>query len=79
MILRTCTVVWTFIAASGVVAYVLMLSTDVPAIIRYVCAWYALAVLLLVFAAVGITLSVKFKRLDTTEGLLARLFFFGWW
>ena len=79
MVLKTRTVVWTFIATSGVVAYILMLSTDMPPLLRYVCAWYALFVAVLLFAAVGVTLSIKFKRLDTTEGLLARLFFFGWW
>jgi len=77
--MRTKTVVWTLITASGVAAWVLMQSTDVPPWARLVCAWYALIVALLLFVVVGVTLSARFNRLDTTEGLLARIFFLGWW
>ena len=77
--MKTRTVVWTFITASGVVAWVLMQSTDIDPLVRLVCAWYALIVAFLLFVVVGVTLSAKFGRLDTTEGLMARLFFLGWW
>ena len=77
--MKTRGIVWTFITASGVVAFVLMQSTYIPELVRLVCAWYALVAAFLLFAAVGVTLSAKFKRLDTTEGLLARLFILGWW
>jgi hypothetical protein len=77
--MKTRTVAWIFITASGVAAWVLMLSTDLPGIARLVCAIYALLVAFLLFVVVGVTLSAKFGRLDTTEGLLWRLFYFGWW
>ena len=67
---------WIAVATSGVVAFVLMQSTDISSVVRLVCAWYALIVALLVFAVVGVTLSAKFGRLDTAEGRLARMFFF---
>ena len=76
--IKTRTVVWTFITASGVAAWVLMQSSNLPAVARLVCAWYALTVAFLLFVVVGVTLSAKFGRLDTTEGLLWRLFYFGW-
>ncbi len=77
--MKTRTVVWTFITASGVVAWFLMQSTDMPSLVRLICAWYALIVAFLLFVVVGVTLSAKFNRLDTSEGLLARIFFLGWW
>jgi hypothetical protein len=72
--MRTSTVVWILIAASGFVAFTLMQSTDVAPMIRLVFAWYALIVALLLFAVVGVTLSAKFTRLDTSEGFLWRIF-----
>jgi hypothetical protein len=42
--------------------------------VRAGCAWCALIVALLPFAVVGVTLSAKFKRLDTPEGFLWRIF-----
>ena len=77
--MKTKTVVWTFITISGISAFVLMQTAGVPDRIRLVCAWYALIVAFLLFAVVGVTLSAKFSRLDTTEGLLARIFFFDGW
>jgi hypothetical protein len=77
--LSTRTVVWTFIAASEVVAYVLTMSNDVAPIIRYISGWYTLIVGFLLFAAVGITLSVLLSehgRLDTPQGWLLRAFLF---
>ena len=77
--LSTRTVVWTFIAASEVVAYILTMSTDLPGVVRYVAGWYALVVGFLLFAAVGITLSVLFGehgRLDSSRGWLLRAFVF---
>lgn len=68
-----------FIAISGVSAFVLMQVTGIPDYIRLVCAWYALAVAFLLFVVVGITLSAKFSRLDTTDGWLARMFYFDGW
>ena len=73
------TAVWTFITISGVSAFVLMQMTGLPDRIRLVCAWYALIVAFLLFAVAGVTLSAKFNRLDTTDGLLARLFYFDGW
>ena len=77
--LKARTVAWIAIATSGAVAFALMQSTDTPPIVRLVCAWYALIVACLLFVVIGVTLSAKFGRLDTTEGLLARVFFLGWW
>ena len=77
--LSTRTVVWTFIAASEVVAYILTMSTDLPGTVRYVAGWYTLIVGFLVLAAIGITLSVLFGehgRLDSTRGWLVRAFVF---
>lgn len=74
--MKTRTIVWTLIAISGVGAFLLMQVTDIPDRIRLVCAWYALVIAFLLFAVAGVTLSIKFKRLDTPEGCLARLFFF---
>ena len=73
--LSTRTVVWTFIAASEVVAYVVFQSTQFSTPIRYVAGWYVLIVGFLIFAALGITLSVLFGehgRLDDTRGLVMR-------
>jgi len=72
--MRTRTIIWLIVALSGTVAYVVALTESAPSFVRYVCAWYALVVLLGVFAVLGVTLSAKFGRLDTTEGLLARIF-----
>ena len=77
--MKTRTIVWMFITVSGVIAFVLMQSADITPLLRLLCAYYALIVSILLFTVVGVTLSAKFKRLDTTEGLLARLFFLGWW
>jgi hypothetical protein len=77
--LSTRTVVWTFIAASEVVAYILTMSNDIPGIVRYASGWYTLIVGFLLFAAVGITLSVVFRehgRLDTPYGWVLRAFLF---
>ena len=74
--MKTRTIIWTLIAISGLGAFLLMQKTDIPDHIRLVCAWYALIVAFLLFAVVGVTLSIKFKRLDTPEGYLVRLFFF---
>ena len=77
--LRTRTVVWTFIAVSEIVAYVLTVSTDIPPLVRYVCGWYTLIVGGLLLAVVGVTLSVmygKHGRLDSAEGWLLRAFLF---
>jgi hypothetical protein len=77
--MKTRTVVWTFITISGVSAFVLMQMTGIPDRFRLLCAWYALIVAFLLFAVVGVTLSAKFRRLDTTDGLLARMFYFDGW
>jgi hypothetical protein len=79
MELRTRTVVWIAITASGVIGYVLTISTDIPAVVRYVAGWYTILVACLLFAVVGITLSVKFGeygRLDSAHGWLLRAFLF---
>jgi hypothetical protein len=73
--LSTHTVVWIFIATSEVIAYVIFRSTDFPALVRYVAGWYVLIVGFLLFAAIGITLSVLFGehgRLDDAKGWLMR-------
>ena len=73
------TAIWTFIAASEVVAYLLTMSTDIPARVRYISGWYTLIVGFLLIAALAITLSVIVRehgRLDTPYGWLLRAFRF---
>jgi hypothetical protein len=77
--MKTKAVVWTLMTASGAAAWILMQSHNLPEAVRLVCAWYALIVAFLLFVVVGVTLSAKFGRLDSTEGLLWRLFYFRWW
>ena len=72
--MRTCAIVWLAILASGVLAYVLMLSERVTPMLRYIFAWYALVVAVAAFAVVGITLSVKFRRLDPEDIWVFRFF-----
>ena len=74
--MKTRTIIWSFIAISGMGSFILMQKADLPDRVRLACALYALIVAFLLFAVVGVTLSIKFKRLDTLEGYLARLFYF---
>ncbi len=72
--MRRRTLIWLLIWLSGAAAYVWALVEGAPPLLRLVCAWYALLVLCLAFTVVGVTLSAQFRRLDTPEGFLWRLF-----
>jgi hypothetical protein len=72
--MRKRTVIWLAIVLSGVLAYYVMLVESAPPLVRLACALYALIVVLGLFAVVGVTLSVKFGRLDSANGFLARIF-----
>jgi cation transporter-like permease len=67
-------IIWLTIFASGVLAYVLMLSESVSLVLRHIFAWYSLAILIVTFAVVGITLSVRFRRLDPEDIWVLRFF-----
>ncbi len=73
------TLAWIAITTSGVIAYILTMSTDMPAIVRYAAGWYTIVITCLLFAVVGVTLSIKFGqygRLDSAHGWLLRAFYF---
>ena len=70
------TVYWLAFAASGAVAYPLVFWEAFWPLGRYIAGWYVIFVACVLFAVLGVTLSVRFGRLDTPQGFLARFLYF---
>lgn len=66
--------VWILVLVSGALAYAVALSEFMPSWLRVYCGWYALVVLLCLFAVVAVSLSARFGRLKPEQVWLVRFF-----